>query len=127
MEADGVRVDPAQQQPGKPDLEFTVLGGFKAHRPPRQARADKQLMALPIDLPILIDSSGDHLGIIQVLDPATILTSRGLINLARRAHPQRLVRAVLVKLLAPHLQAFLGHLAQSFQLQADIPMLSPVS
>jgi hypothetical protein len=43
-EAGGLGIDPAQQQPGEPDFKLLLFKGFETHRPPRQARTDKDLM-----------------------------------------------------------------------------------
>src|SRR5262249_47625517 len=100
-EAGGLGLDPTQQKPGKPDFKLLLLNGFKAHRPPRQARTDKELVVGPIDFAILVDSPPDHLGIVQLLHPAAIAPSRMLIKLSGTTHSKGLMGALLVKLLAP--------------------------
>jgi hypothetical protein len=81
LEADGFGIDPAQQQLGKPDFKLLVFNGLEAHRPPCQARADKELVVGPVDFAILVDSPRDHPGIVQLLHPAAIGPSRMVIKL----------------------------------------------
>src|SRR5262249_43919574 len=121
-EAGGLGIDPAQQQPGKPDFKLLLLNGFEADRPPRQTRTDKESVVGPVDFAILVDSARDHLWIVQLLDSAPISTSRMLIKFARTTHTKGLVGALLVKLLAPQFQAILIDSAQTLELQADIAM-----
>ena len=60
-------------------------------------------------------------------DPAPIGPSRMSIKLTGATHPKGLVRALLVKLLAPQFQAILIDPAQTLEFQTDIAMQAFVS
>src|SRR6185436_13455792 len=75
-EASGFGIEPAQEQPGKPNFKLILVSGLEAHRPSGQARADKEVVLSPVGSATFIDSTGDHAGIVQLLDPTAIGTSR---------------------------------------------------
>jgi len=90
-EAGGLGIDPAQQKPGKPDFKLLLFNGFEAHRPPRQARTDKELVVGPVDFAILVDSPCDHLGIVQLLHPGARLgCARELVIVPEMGKPCRM-------------------------------------
>ena len=69
LETGGFGIDPAQKQAGEPDFKLLVFNGFEAHRPSSQARTDKKLLTGPVDGAGVVNSTGDHLGVVQLLDP----------------------------------------------------------
>src|SRR5579871_3099021 len=125
LEAVGRWVHPAQQQSPKPDFHSSALQRLQTNRPTSQTRADEQLHGVVSDPAMVSHFARGQPRILHVLWTAFIAPDRVLINFRRTFHPQRFVRALVIKLLPPQIQCLLLRGA-GFQLQPNVPMHSLV-
>src|ERR1700740_2993372 len=101
------RVDPAEQQSTKPDVD-TLASALESYIPPSQACAQEIAFSFPMDLATTIDLAAAHCTIIQCRRRGVISADCRDVELARSAHSECLVGPLIVKLLWPQIQCGLA-------------------
>ena len=109
-----------------PEPNFHTLGRDRseADRPAGQTGREEQPRSFDPDHSLGADPPSAHLGIIQVFRCPLVRALRSNVDFTRAAHPQSLMRPLIIEALPPQIQSCLIGLATCFQLPADVTVKS---